>query len=502
MKILSKFCFAVLLALTLCSLQTMYAAVRHHTVQPGQTLFSISRAYGVTVEAIKAANPQIEGNKIPTGVKLVIPESTTEPVNMPLVPEVRLGKTEDKKNDSTSIVRHTQDNGSVRTLWDISDTEHWSDGILNIAVIMPFNLGASSMAETKTQMRSVEFYEGVLMAVDEMQARGRRVAVQTYDIGTESLYGILANPQLSQADVVIAPMEENDVRQVADWGERSGTPVISPFSVSSGLIDTYQHVFQVNVAKSMLYPKLTAEILQRFEGYTFVFITDSVSNSKVDPYPAELKEALKEHNIPYRELSYLHPSRLMACDSILGLKEEPLIFVPVTPQTEAMRRMFSGLQHVKILRDARYEEALTLGTADPAGPPKLAMLGYPEWILNTSDFVGYYYDLNVYMFTKVYANPFDPELDAFYTNFKKWYGKEPMALVPKYGLLGYDVAKFFMESLTQHGRHLEDRLGGYLSDGLQTAFCFDRSMGRGFYNRGFYLVHFTPESTVEKIVVQ
>ncbi len=505
MKILRKFCIAVIMTMGLCCLQNINAEVRHHTVQPGQTLYSISRAYGVTVEAIKAANPQIEGNSIPTGVKLVIPESTTEPINMPLVPEVVHGQVgEEKKSDSTAttVVKPKQDNGSVRTLWDIADSDHWTDGTLTLAVIMPFNLGASTASESKTQMRCVEFYEGILMAVDEMQAKGRRVAVQAYDTGTESLYSILANPQLYQADVVIAPMDENDVRQVADWGERSGTPVISPFSVSSGLIDTYQHVFQVNVGKSMLYPQLTAEVLQHFEGYTFIFVADSVGNRKIDPYPAQLKEALIEHNIPFRELSYLHPSRLMACDSILGLKEEPLVFVPVTPQAEAMRRMFSGLQHVKILRDARYQEALTLGTADPAGPPKLAMLGYPEWILNTSDFINYYYDLNVYMFTKVYANPFDPNLETFYANFKKWYGKEPMALVPKYGILGYDVAKYFLESLSHYGQHIEERIDGQLSDGLQTAFCFDRSMGKGFFNRGFYLVHFTPESTVEKIVVQ
>lgn len=505
MKILRKLCIAVILSLGLCGLQNINAEVRHHTVQPGQTLYSISRAYGVTVEAIKAANPQIEGFSIPTGVKLVIPEATTAPVDMPLVPEVVNGQNGiERRSDSTTAItpRPTQDNGNVRMLWEISDTEHWTDGTLNIAVIMPFNLGGATTTENKTQMRSVEFYEGVLMAVDEMQEKGRRVAVQAYDTGSESLYSILSNPQLNLADLVIAPMEENEVRQVADWGERSGTPIISPFSVSTGMIETYQHFFQVNVSKTMLYPQLTTEVLQRFKDYTFIFVTDSVGDRKIDPYPAQLKEALVEQNIPFRELSYLSPTRLMACDSILGLKEEPLVFVPVTPQAEAMRRMFSGLQHVKILRDARYQEALTVGKADPAGPPKIAMLGYPEWILNTSDFINYYYDLNVYMFTKVYANPFDPELKHFYTTFKKWYGKEPMSLVPKYGILGYDIAKFFLQSLNRHGEHIEERIDGYLSDGLQTAFCFDRGAGVGFYNRGFYLVHFTPESTVEKIVVQ
>ena len=71
------------------------------------------------------------------------------------------------------------------------------------------------------------------------------------------------------------------------------------------------------------------------------------------------------------------------------------------------------------------------------------------------------------MFSKVYANPFDPELKTFYSNFKKWYGKEPMSLVPKYGILGYDVAKFFFEALSRYGEHLEERLDGQLSDGLK-----------------------------------
>ena len=482
----------------MCS-QMANAETRRHTVQPGQTLYSISRAYGVTVEAIKAANPQIEGNSIPTGMKLVIPESTTEPIDMPLVPEVSHGQAEPVQG---TVVRPTQDYGNVRSLWDITETDHWTDGTLTIAVILPFNLGSESAADTKTQMRSVEFYQGLLMAVDEMQQTGRRVAVQAYDTGSESLYGILTSPQLGLADVVIAPMEDNDVRQVADWGERTGTPVISPFSVTTGLTETYENVFQVNVAKAMLYQQLTDDVISRFDGYTYIFVADSVGNRKIDPYPAELKKSLLERNIPFRELSYLHPSRLMACDSILGLKNEPLVFVPVTPQPEAMRRMFSGLQHVKILRDARYQEALTNGVADPAGPPKLAMLGYPEWVVNTSDFIDYYYDLNVYMFSKVYANPFDPDLKSFYATFKKWYGKEPMSLVPKYAILGYDVAKYFLQSLSRHGEHIKERLEGDVTDGLQTAFSFERNMGRGFYNRGFYLVHFTPESTVEKIVVK
>ena len=168
-----------------------------------------------------------------------------------------------------------------------------------------------------------------------------------------------------------------------------------------------------------------------------------------------------------------------------------------------MRRMFSGLQHVKILREARYQEALNNGVAK-AAPPKLSVFGYPEWVLYTNDFIDYFYDLNVYMFSKIYISPFDPFVKRFYDNFKAWYNKDLMALMPKYGVLGYDLTRFFMRALGRHGQHLEERIVGQEEENLQTVICFERGEEgkRGFYNHALYLVHFTPESTIEKIIIK
>ncbi len=207
-------------------------------------------------------------------------------------------------------------------------------------------------------------------------------------------------------------------------------------------------------------------------------------------------------NVQYKEMSFRRPETLMACDSILGIMDKNILFVPVTPQQESLRSMFSGLQHVKILRDARFQDALLNGTATKA-QPKMAVLGYPEWVLYTNDLIDYYYDLNVYLFSKLYVNPFDPFVKRFYDNFKAWYNKDLMALMPKYGILGYDITRFFLRSLSRHGQHIEERLVGQEEECLQNVFCFEKSEGgKGFYNHGLYLVHFTPESTIEKIIIK
>lgn len=489
MKILRTICMAAM-ALILAFGQ-LSAQQTRHTVQAGQNLYRIAMKYGVTVQAIIEANPNISEDHVPAGMTLVIPQATKEPIvdaleQIPLPPALA---EEHNKPSQTSD-------------WGASSDNHWTDGVLNLSVILPFNLNASTVDENKAQMRYVEFYEGVLMAVDEMQQSGRRVKVQTYDLSTESLCSLLFSREMQQADLVITSSKAEELRQVVEWSDMSGTPVVSPFDFNNSMVGMYKHLFQVNSPKSMFYPQLTEELIQRFTDYTFIFLTDSVGNRKADSYPLELKQALSRRRIPYRELSYLSPERLMACDSILGLKDENLLFVPVTPQPEAMRRMFSGLQHVKILRDARYEQAVSEGHAPAGGQPQLAVLGYPEWVLNTQEFINYYYDLNVYMFSKFYANPFDSKLKTFYSEFKQWYGKEPMALAPKYALLGYDIAHTFLHALAQNGQHLEERIVGDVSDGLQTVFCFDNGGGKGYYNRGAYLVHFTPESTIEKIVLR
>lgn len=498
MNILRKV-LLVLLLLVAVGMETAVAQqYRTHVVKSGQTLYSISKAYGVTVNAIIQANPTLKDDKVPAGMSLRIPPATTTPVPMPLVPEVKIQTPGDKIQQEQSS--RSQITPRVAS-WSTAGEGHWTDGVLNIAVILPFNLDALSTSENKTQMRSVEFYEGVLMAVDEMQQKGRRVQVQAHDLSTTSLYRILYGQSIQEADVIIAPMDEPDVRQVAEWGQGHGTPVVSPFVFNSELLSTNEHLLQVNTPKSMLYPALTDELLSRFDDYTFVFVTDETT-SKFDPYPEQLKKSLQKNHRSYKELSFRNPEKLMACDSILGIMDDNVLFVPVTPQASSMRRMLSGLQHVKILRSARYQAAMLEGRNKPEGQPKLSVLGYPEWALSTNEFGKYYYDLDVYMFTKVYPNPFDSDLKSFYADFKRWFGKEPMALMPKYALLGYDCAKYFLNALSHNGENLEARIETQGADGLQTNFCFDRSMGKGFFNRGFYLVHFTPDATIEKIALQ
>lgn len=402
----------------------------------------------------------------------------------------------------------------------------------NVAVILPFNLASTSVAEDKLQMRSVEFYQGLLLAVNQAQQNGQLVNLLTYDLGTRSLEEILTDESLLDAQAIIAPMEAKQVRQVALFGESHEIPVVSPFYLDkdSSLVKGFPHLFQLNTSKSLLYDRLSETLCQQFRNFQFVFVKDSLFQTQTDPYPTYLQEVLASKGIAYHEYIYNEPYSVVCMDSALQLANKHVFYVLETPQKDALRRFFPSLKN-KLFLDANPAMAEAIGASYASGENsasgsvtveelvpdslitdsvrlitedrQIAILGYPEWQLYTDDFMEYFYDLNVWMFSKFYVNPFDFEVQGFYNDFKFWYNRDLMPKIrPKYGLMGYDVATYILNQLSLYGTLKGDFSGDMPIYTLQTAINFEQTENCSFMNKGLYLVHFTPETTIERIPIR
>lgn len=398
--------------------------------------------------------------------------------------------------------------------------------VRTVSVILPFNLNSTSTAEDKKQMRAVEFYQGFLMGVDEAQKRGQNIEVHTFDIGSLNLSNILNNEGLQRSDAIIAPMESEEIERVAKFAEERGIAVISPFKFCKNLTDGYPHLMQLNTSKTTLYDKLSQDLAARFSNYTVVFVKDSLFANQTDAYPQNLKAQLKRNGTEFFEYTYNDPHSVASMDSALNLSGRNIFYVLETPQRDALRRFFPSLKN-KLFLDANPSTAEAIGATYTTGDELLpqytvvaneaeadslrqiakqrqvAILGYPEWQLLTSDFMEYFYDLNVWMFSQFYVNPFEEKVQQFQTDFKYWYSRELMAIYPKYGIYGYDVANFVFG-------HLQYKQGDWAMDfsnlsgrTLQTDIHLERESENGcLMNRGLYLVHFTPETTIEKFEIR
>ncbi|MBP5345618.1 MAG: hypothetical protein J6Y99_05350 [Bacteroidales bacterium] len=400
---------------------------------------------------------------------------------------------------------------------------------LSIAVILPFNLASNTFSEDKLQMRSVEFYEGLLLSVNRWQQEGAHITVKAYDLGSRHLEEILTDEGLLDVQTIIAPIDAQQVEQVARFGEAHAIPVVSPFTFCRDLVEHFPHLYQLPTPKSTLYPQLAETILDQFGTYRVVFVKDSLFQDQVDPFPAYLQQEMDSAGRAYDNYIYNEPYSVMCMDSALNLYDQHVLYVLETPQRDAIRRFFPSLKN-KLFLDANPMMANYIGasyanssnsvstavTVESEMPDslmsdtvmyitearKVAILGYPEWQLYTNDFMEYFYDLNVWMFTKFYINPFDPSVQEFYDDFKNWYNRELMPLYPKYGMLGYDVTNYVVDQLRKYGKlGVEDGEEEPIET-LQSAICFEQQGDSCYMNRGLYLVHFTPETTIEKLEIK
>ncbi len=477
----------IMLWLSAMSWNLQAQEVRRHLVRPGETFYSISRRYNISVDDLLKANPGTAGMAV-CGAELIIPapadgDSSAAPSASVAAPGVA------EKADTKPVAAPVLPSRPVTPIRHLE----WpaaSQADYNIAVILPFELAATTPDAMKIQMRSVEFYQGFLVALDAIQSTtGRSFHLQVYDLSTTVLPRILAMPALADADLIVGPLDGKDVLPIAEYAEQHDINVITPFTFDLNLARKYTHLFQLNTSKTQMYSELTRDLMDRFSGYSVVFLTDSLDLEHREDYAGVLRTELERNQREYYDYPYSDPAAVGVVDSVLQLEGKNVLYVPVTAGVSALRRMFPYLQY----------QAQFYSTDSVASR---AVLGYPEWQLYTADFVEYFYDLNVHMFTKIYINPFDPEVQTFYNQFKYWYNKDPMPIYPKYALLGYDVGKFFLTALVEHGARFEYYIEKSLVETLQSVMAYRQFENRGFINKSLYLVRFTPQTTIEKYVVR
>ena len=133
-----------------------------HKVKRRETIFSISRKYGITEEELIAANPEIKDKeKVKRGTLLCIP-----------FPAAQEQKTEQK--EPAHIPTNTE-------LFQANQKEAKRFKTIRAALILPFyNVAKSESA------RMVEYYEGFLMAVDSLKRTGTSIDLYAYNSGPES----------------------------------------------------------------------------------------------------------------------------------------------------------------------------------------------------------------------------------------------------------------------------------------------------------------------------
>ena len=436
-----------------------------HKVERRETVYSISRKYGITEDELIAANPEIKGKKLKRGKFLCIPYKKEAVAEAP--------KTPAQQEDSTL---------TDAQLFDKNKKESKKISTVKAAVVLPFNTDRTGTKDE--QVRMVEYYEGFLMAVDSLKRKGVSIDLYTYDSGktVASVNAILDKPEMKNMDVIFGPAHADQVKPMADFAEKNNVRLVVPFTSKGEDVFNNPYVYQINTPQSYLYSEVYEHYLRKFPNAHVVFLDAETGHTDKADFIKGLKEELKNNQITFKELKgeNIHPEGMkLVVDS---LREN--IIIPTSGRNVAL---------IKIL-----PQMIVTSREHPNYQMKL--FGYPEWQTYTDDHLASFFELDTYFYSSFYTNNLFPEAIRFINAYRKWYSKDMANTFPKYGMLGFDTAYFFLLGLHKYGSNFEENMNQMMLTPIQTGFKFDRvNNWGGFINRKVFFVNFTKNFELIKL---
>lgn len=427
-----------------------------HRVKRKETIYSVSRMYEVSEEALKAANPELrQGMK--KGDLLCIPYSVSlnsTPKQIVAVPS--------NKELFSSVQSNRRKNYST----------------LHVAIMLPFLLERSTLNSESSRM--MEYYEGMLIAVDSLKKAGVSIDLHIYDTGDESssLQPLLAKEELKRMDIIFGPYHSSHISTLSAFAKKNNIRLVIPFSSKDNSVFNTPQVYQINTPQSYLYSEVFNHFVQCFSEHNIILVDVEGDHNKKD-FIKELKEELSSKGITTRTASAQIESLTAALSTT-----KPNLFIANSGTNSTLNKLLPLL--VLTVREHPENE--------------ISLFGYPEYQTYTKDHLNSFFEVDTYFYSSFYTNNLLPAPRSFSKTYNRWYGKTMANTYPRYGMLGFDTAYFFLKGLSLYGSDFEEKNQQLNISSIQTGFKFERvNTWGGFINRKVFFVHYSKEFEVIKM---
>lgn len=251
-----------------------------HKIQPQETLYGISKKYGITIEDIIALNPDAKDG-LKNGTVLTLKRKTEKTVTeinndtklytvkpkqtfYSLTKELNISKEElialnpDLKDGLKVGMVLRLPNTTDLIKKDSIYTEKKVVNLLetlnkkkkrNLVLLLPFNLNkldSNSSTSLKQTLKenpllnlSLEFYSGAMMAIDSARVLGLPLNVKILDVESSrtssNISKLILENDFSNVDAVIGPFQNSLAEKTAELLLKDSIPVISPLSKEVGM---------------------------------------------------------------------------------------------------------------------------------------------------------------------------------------------------------------------------------------------------------------------------
>jgi LysM repeat protein/ABC-type branched-subunit amino acid transport system substrate-binding protein len=484
----------------------------NHTIVSGETLYGITQKYKVTEEELKAINPELKF-AFRSGAVIRIPVQATKDA-----PEQMRRETIPEMNKINGKVTGAESNGKLPANC-LPENRIGGSGSTVVALFLPLFLEANeqlnkdftapvndavlmqpidplatdTIIEHEKPVHSLkqfhgnsenflQFYEGVLIAVDSMQKAGMNIVLNVFDTkdNPETVRKIKNSQSFSETDLIIGPVYENVQKEVAEISVQYQIPMISPFTPKSAVLDSNPYFYQINPTREYL-AEATAELIAKeYSNTNFIVVrTSSYPGAQENQLVELIRRKLSRRENPgdgkYTEYDF-RKGRSQGLRVLLLADKENVVFIPSSDEGE-LSVAISNINNLAV--------------------------DFPITLIGAGNYQQRYPSIEIAHFHNLkmkYINPYWTDykkqetigyVDKFIDNF----GTEPNS----FGVQGFDAAWYFLNALHFYGKDFPACLPYMNVNLVQGSYYFQRvSPSGGYMNRGVSVISYNKNFDVER----
>lgn len=472
----------------------------YHKVVRGETLSSIARSYGISLRELRRENRNIRFPQV--GSYLRIPVTGKKPEVSKPVPAI-----------SDSLLREEDVKEAVlpETVTSITGL----NGTVDVAVLLPFYLKENARrieVDSSRWVKGKRVYRVINRTEDWIYPRSLGF-VEMYCgvlLAADTLRSLGLNINLSIYDIGI---DTTEAIRLIQSGKLDRTDLIIGPAYSGSLAIVAAYAGQRGI------PVVSPVQLQNnrvLKGNPTLFAANPTLEISQKAIAAKIA-SYYDHNYVF---VYSGTPQIYANTS--GFKN--MIFDELRYRVPLENVRFKELAYLSrsvLVKDSinRLEQALSnkmknvvvVATDDPPAMSEIIMdlfnlsrkydikvFGYPD--MRTLDNLDprYFFELGLMIYTPSWTNYSQDDIRKFNSDYRRVFKTEPNEL--SYAWTGYDIAYYFISGLAIHGRQFLEHPEIHNPDLLQTRFDFRRqSSSDGFENNHLFLIRYSGNYETELV---
>lgn len=496
-----------------------------HIVLEKQTLFSICKAYNVTLEDIYRFNPSVKEKGLQKNSILMIPliEEVKQEQEQPkeqaaprkthivkwfedidLIAEkygvlvediIKINGLKGRKltrrqkliipspgeiiealamevpADSTVVADSLQIPDSTKDSRNLFEDIFFPKKEASVSLLLPLKADGSSGSTG-----NMDFYCGVLLAVYDMAEKGTGTDLSVYDVAEGRMP--VTKERLEESDVVIGPVSPADIKRAFEIAPEAKA-IVSPLDQRAGhLTGTYSGMIQAPTPLRLQYNDLIDWIKEDMEENDRMLVISEKGAQQTETI-LEMKAAADSSGIEYKALAYsILEGRNVTGSLEYLMTESGTNRVYITSDSEAF--VNDVVRNLNLMIHKKYD----------------VVLYAPSRIRNYETIeVENLHNTSLHISTGYHIDYDDPRVQDFLLKYRALYNCEPT----QFSFQGYDLASYFIGLSTKYGNRWYDRLDRSDSSMLQSTFRFRKDGEGGYINTGVRRIIYGDEWSVVKV---